>query len=153
MKFIVTQETARLGRWLRILGFDTRITGSVSWEKVVILAVREARVLVSRSRRPVEGVRVARIFVSSDRWKEQLREVFRACPSLGKTGQIFSRCVKCNSALKEIDRRCCPVELPERVARRNAAVKRCPRCGKIYWKGTHETKVLQALRDTLKHGE
>ncbi|MFZ5799944.1 MAG: Mut7-C RNAse domain-containing protein, partial [Candidatus Omnitrophota bacterium] len=51
MKFILTRELGRLARWLRILGFDTVYFRGCNRSSLVITALREGRIIVTRNLR------------------------------------------------------------------------------------------------------
>ena len=48
MRFIADSMLGRLGKWLRILGFDTLYVKNAPDEKILKTAVREKRVLLTR---------------------------------------------------------------------------------------------------------
>jgi uncharacterized protein len=61
----------------------------------------------------------------------------------------FTLCLCCNVALAPIDKASVLGRLPEQVARSQETFRRCARCDRIYWPGSHYTRMLAALRRML----
>jgi uncharacterized protein with PIN domain len=83
------------------------------------------------------------LFVASDRFREQLREVAAVLP-LGHVRPL-SRCLDCNRALEEAAPETVRARVPAHVWAAQQTVLRCPRCGKCYWGGTHRARMLAEL--------
>jgi uncharacterized protein with PIN domain len=61
----------------------------------------------------------------------------------------FSRCTRCNAAIEALPRALAEPLVPPRVAARHAEFWRCPRCGRIYWAGTHLNRMRRTLEGVL----
>ncbi len=59
---------------------------------------------------------------------------------------LFRRCVRCNRRTRETPRREVRGRVPPYVFRTQRRFTSCPRCGRIYWRATHVSEMLQALR-------
>ena len=127
----------KLARKLRILGFDTLYESSIEEEEVLEKA--KGRILLTRDkelyRRAVSRGMKA-FYVKSDLWRSQLRELMLEFP-LEREMKPFTRCPVCNSELVEVDREEVREEVPEYVYKSVDEFKKCPVCGRIYWRGTH----------------
>ena len=90
----------RLARWLRVLGFDAAYRKELPGDRLLTLAAREDRVLLTRDGRlrdPRGRARVVRIH--SEQFREQLRELDRVLP-LGGVETRPQRCVECNEVVQ-----------------------------------------------------
>lgn len=131
----------RLARWLRVLGFDTAYRSDLPGARLLTLAGREERIVVTRDARlrcPRGRVRVVRL--RSDRFRDQLRELDREVP-LGGVGERPSRCVECNEEVRALAPDEVPASVPEYVRATQAAFQRCPRCRRVYWPATHRARM------------
>jgi hypothetical protein len=63
--------------------------------------------------------------------------------------QSFSRCPVCNGALEVADREAVRAHVPAYVAETHRTFRRCPCCGRIYWRGTHWQRMEQNLAGYL----
>ncbi|RKY42149.1 MAG: hypothetical protein DRP85_03810 [Candidatus Makaraimicrobium thalassicum] len=144
-RFIVTRELGKLAKWLRILGYDSIYYEKKQISGLIIQALREKRILLTRS--PVlakyTGIRV--IIVRHDHVEDQIEQVTKEMPLPLKDEDLFQRCVECNTPLEDIAKEEAGAKVPEYVFRTQEVFKRCPQCGKIFWKGTHWDMVEKAL--------
>jgi hypothetical protein len=136
MKFILTPELGRLCRWLRVLGYDSYyFKGSGS--SLIINALKEDRLIVTRIKRLEEEKTIKKIIIESNNVEEQLKELKEKTGIEFKLDNLFSRCVECNSLIKEIDKETVKDKVPEYVFKTQETFYKCPKCKKIYWQGTH----------------
>ena len=131
----------KLARWLRVLGVDVTYDTSLDDHELLALARREKRILLTRDQ-PLAfgGTEPPRLFIESDDFREQLRQVvttYRIDPDLA----VFTRCVDCNSVLESVSRG----KVPPYVFSTQNQFKRCPSCQKILWGGTHRTHMQDVL--------
>lgn len=148
-RFAVDAMLGRLARWLRVLGLDATWTADVADEALVRHALDEGRWILTRDRAlPVEW-RVPRLhLVASERPLEQLREILDAFP-LRDAVRPFARCTRCNAPLEELPRGPAAPLVPPRVLARNERFWRCPRCGRVYWEGSHVARMRRTLDELL----
>jgi hypothetical protein len=162
VKFIVDHNVGKLVKRLRMMGCDTLFfTGEDDWE-MVIIALRQERVILTRD----SGVmkmgaittgRVKAIFIESDNPDEQLRQVAEAV-DLSKCGDGFlTICLECNQPLEKRTMEEVKDRVPPYVYKTQEAFMECSSCRKIYWKGTHWQamsgeleKVMQISREKNK---
>ncbi len=62
-----------------------------------------------------------------------------------KEENIYTRCGACNTLLINVTRESIENFLPEDLKKCNYPFKRCPNCGKIYWKGEHYLTLKNKL--------
>ena len=143
-RFAVDRMLGRLARWLRILGHDVAYGSHLAGRPLVDRARREGRILVTRDTRLVRQRDLPPyVFVTSDHFREQLREVAAAVP-LGEAG-VLRRCLDCNRALTDLAREQARDRVPAFVWETAEQFLTCPRCHRIYWPATHRTHVLREL--------
>jgi len=135
MKFIVTDELGRLLRWLRILGFDTVLEKNRAG--LVIRSLREERIILTRDSKISRFTGIRTIKIDSDFVEEQLEQLIRKLNLKIDRNNIFSICILCNEALEPAGKNSVKGEVPEFVFETQENFTRCPKCGKIYWRGTH----------------
>jgi uncharacterized protein with PIN domain len=141
--FAVDKMLGRLARWLRILGHDVAYGPHLSGRSLVENARRDGRLLVTRDTRLLRDPDLPpHIFVVSDHFRDQLRQVAAAVP-LG--GAFLRRCLDCNRALHGVTREEAAPHVPPYVLATQEHFQRCPRCGRVYWPATHRAHMLDEL--------
>jgi hypothetical protein len=141
--FAVDKMLGRLARWLRILGHDVAYGPHLSGRSLVERARRERRLLLTRDTRLLRDPELPpHLFVSSDHFREQLRQVSAAVP-LG--GGFLHRCLDCNRALEDVSRAEAAPHVPPYVLATQEHFQRCPGCRRTYWPATHRAHMLDEL--------
>jgi uncharacterized protein with PIN domain len=148
-RFLADAMVARLARWLRVLGYDTAYEPTLDDHALVALAAAEDRVLLTRDRHLLRELRPARALeVRSDVPLEQLRAVVDAL-ALGPPRELFTRCLVCNAALRDVDADAATRIVPPDSRALPGPVRRCPGCGRVYWPGSHVRRMRAALMGAL----
>ncbi|MFO8033339.1 MAG: Mut7-C RNAse domain-containing protein [Desulfohalobiaceae bacterium] len=145
-RFLVDVNVGKLARLLRMLGLDTAF--DPCWEDAYIaeLAWEEGRIVLSRDkgllkRKKVEFGRLLR----SNQPLEQLQEVLHFF-GLGNGLRIFTRCLRCNSELQEVDKQSIQHLLLPKTKKYYQEFCICPGCSRIYWQGSHLEKMQNLLQ-------
>ena len=148
MKFIVTKELGRLAHWLRILGYDAIYHESDDRSRLIIISLRERRIILTRSSgmSGYTGIRMLRI--SEDIVERQLEQVIKELDLEIDEDTTFTRCVDCNESLKDIAKDRVKERVPPYVFETQNEFKTCPVCNKVFWKGTHLELVRAFLKRT-----
>ena len=147
-RFVVDINVGRLAKWLRVMGYDTLFPRGSNDNDLVRLALREERVLVTRDRgiglrRAVRQGQMQVVQIVHDDFRRQLRQLVRALDLDLEGG--FTRCVRCNDPLNPVPREDVENRLPPYVFRHHRQFMECPRCLRIYWRGTHWTNMSAEL--------
>jgi len=141
----------RLARWLRLLGLDVSWQADVDDADLVRHAIEEGRVLVTRDRGLAEAFRVPDLLVlRAEQPEAQLRELCAAL-DLPRHFRPFTRCSLCNVELVSAAPASVRGAVPERILREKASFRRCPRCARVYWRGSHTDRLLERVERAL-HG-
>lgn len=135
MRMLADAMLGALARWLRAMGYDTAYDAGLSDHELVRLARREERILLTRDTGIIRRRNLKSLFISSESWKEQLRQVLHDIP-LPKP-QPFTRCLRCNDLLHPILRSEAWGMVPPYVFTTKDHFMLCPTCNKVYWRGTH----------------
>jgi uncharacterized protein len=145
-RFVADKMLGRLARWLRLLGFDVLYGPNFSGRGLFEAARRDGRTVLTRDRRCLRDPdRPELVFVESDLFREQLRQVVDAC-GLDPFARLFQRCVECNGELETVDRDAAAGKVPPYVLETQPEFLRCRRCAHLYWQATHVTRVHDELR-------
>lgn len=143
-----------LARKLRIFGFDTAYFREGSDRRLLDLAREEGRIILTSDRELAalaarRGVHSILIEGSNDR--QRLRSLQQdAARSSVPLVPARSRCALCNVELVHLDAARARTEVPHSVAERHRTYYRCPKCSRLYWKGSHWRKLrnLSVLLDS-----
>ncbi len=133
----------RLARWLRVLGYDTLYSSELDDPELAERALAEDRILLTRDRELSKRRGLQVLLLQDDQIEGQLREVVNGLKL--KTNDAFSRCIQCNLVLEEIDKETARPHVPPFVYTTYDRFRRCPRCERVYWRGTHWARMLATL--------
>jgi uncharacterized protein with PIN domain len=144
-RFFADEHLARLGRYLRLAGFDVRMEPGLDDRALVDGAEAEERVLLTRDRHLVDFLRPSRVVVPrASRPAEQFVEVIRRL-QLESLARPFTRCMVCNACLDPIEKADLPGDLPARVRDGHEVFLGCSGCGRVYWPGSHHRRMSRLL--------
>lgn len=149
MKFLLTRELGRLSKWLRILGFDAAYFDQDNASSLIIQALRDNRIIVTRNHRLPKSPGIKTVLIKAEKIKEQVSEVLKALKIAPASGMMFSRCIICNAGLIDIDKEQAKNRVPDYVFKTQAGFIACPTCKRIYWQGTHWGNVQNALKEII----
>ena len=144
IKFAADRMLGRLVKWLRVLGCDVIYGPHLTGYGLIRAARAEGRLILTRDRRLKQKQPPAFIFLESDRYDDQLRQLIREC-GLKWGEQLFSRCLVCNSVLQARAKETLEKLVPPYVYASQDRFSWCPACRRIYWPATHQQKMLEAL--------
>lgn len=135
----------RLATWLRLLGYDAIYGPHLRGQALLRHARREGRVVLTRDRRlPAAGRDLTVHLVNSDGFRDQLRDVVRAF-SLRIGPAFLTRCSRCNELLVAVPRDAVAPLVPPYVLATQERFSRCPRCARVYWPATHQSRIRAEL--------
>jgi uncharacterized protein len=140
-RFVADVHLGRLTAYLRLAGFDTTYRNDWSDDEIVAISASEDRVLLTRD----VGVLKHRIvkrgyFLRETQPGRQLVEVLRAF-ELVTRATPFTRCLRCNSRLRVVPKDRVQDLLQPRTCEYYFEFSRCPTCARIYWQGSHYSRM------------
>ena len=143
-RFAVDVMLGRLARWLRVLGHDTAYGPHLRRRELAACARREGRLLLTRDTRLVADPALPpHLFITSDHFREQLRQVAAAAPLRDATP--LSRCLDCNRVLEPVTRESVQHRVPPYVFETQVRFLRCTHCDHLYWPATHGVRMRHEL--------
>ena len=147
VSFITDRSLGRLSKWLRLLGYDTVYYRGETDRTFLRKAEKEGRVVLTRKRDLAGRSHPGRVIILlEDRVENQLPEVLSRLSIQPDPAAMFRRCLVCNEGLEEVAPERVAGVVPDYVLRQGRDFKRCPRCGKVFWPGTHRDRAIQFLR-------
>jgi uncharacterized protein with PIN domain len=136
----------KLAKWLRILGYDTLYFHAISDEELLNNALTTDRILLTRDTKLFSRIPSNQgLFIASDHVAEQLKQVVLAL-QLDWSQHTLTRCLECNAELERVTKEEIEPLVPDFIYHTHTDFARCPQCGKIFWKGSHQAHIEERLR-------
>jgi uncharacterized protein len=146
IRFAADRHLGRLARLLRLLGYDTLYSPSVSVGRLKESAAREGRIILTRGRLEKRFAGVPGVFgVGSEVAAEQLREVVGHF-GLDTSAGLWTRCTLCNGVIEKVEKVSVESELDPKIFDLYEEFFRCASCRHLYWRGSHVDRILQNLK-------
>jgi uncharacterized protein with PIN domain len=149
--FIVDSNAGKLARWLRMMGYDTLFFNDIEDGRLVDMAMKEGRVVVTRDthiakRRVATNGNLRVILSREDDPKLQLLQVMKEL-NLDCRDRQFTRCLECNWRLAPRSKEEVKDLVPPYVFSTQTQYMQCPSCSRVYWQGTHWQRMKSALEE------
>ena len=151
-RFLLDVGLGRLAGSLRMLGFDTVWRNDFADDVLARRSRDEQRILLTRDLGVLKRSEVLHgYFPRETDPSRQLVEVARRYRLIACM-RPFSRCMACNAPLVDATPEQVRGHVPERVLATHTRFQRCSECPRVFWAGSHHTRmlaVIEALRDEL----
>jgi uncharacterized protein with PIN domain len=151
-KFVADGHLGKLVRDLRLLGIDVAYDRAAEDRQLLRIAENDGRAILTRDRHLLMHASVGHgYYLRSQEPLEQTIEVLRRF-ELFPCLKPFTRCLRCNSALKPVEKAKIIDELEPLTKIYYEQFRRCTSCGQIYWSGSHFKKLearIAKLRQRL----
>lgn len=155
MKFVADGMLGKLTRWLRILGHDVEYSNASDDAQLVAAARKERRILLTRDlelfkQATAKGIEA--FYIEGRTGEEKLAELAGRFGISLSIDMATSRCPKCNTKVKPIDKEKAAVQVEKNTLVHYDEFWKCPSCKQIYWQGAHWTgirKTLETARSSL----
>jgi len=123
-----------LAKWLRVLGFDAAYPCK---------APSPARTFVT-AKRIAAGSDT--IIVEDQDPLDQLKQVLEHAGISPDPELFLSRCLLCNVSVAEVPRDRVAGRVPEQVFQVMTKFNQCPKCGRVFWEGSHAERMKMRLQ-------
>ncbi|MGE5603479.1 MAG: Mut7-C RNAse domain-containing protein [Nitrososphaerales archaeon] len=142
---LVDAMLGKLARWLRLAGYDAEFWRKGSDEELMAAARAQGRLILTKDRALAGRRGVRAVLLQAADLDAQIREARAALEQRGRTPEPFTRCGECNGVLADLSRVDAEPLVPPYVWHTQREFRRCTRCGRVYWKGTHWPAVQGRL--------
>ncbi|GEM_PF-830899 len=150
-RFVCDVHLAKVARYLRLLGFDTLYRHDIDDDELLALTGC-GRVGLTCDRRLQARAPGRIVLLRCEAAERQVQKV-AAIFDLGRYAHPFRRTLCCNRPVAAVPKeRACAV-VPVATCRWRAGYWKCPKCGKIYWQGTHAKRMRRKIVELLRYKE
>lgn len=148
-RFVADAHLGRLAGYLRMLGFDTSYRRDADDEELAKISSGEERILLTRDSGLLKRNIVTRgYFVQATDPARQVVEVLQRFELVSKI-QPFRRCIHCNAILQPARKEDVLDRLLPETRQYYDEFFQCPRCGHIYWKGSHYRRMERFIESVI----
>ena len=145
-RFVADGHLGKLARHLRMAGFDTLWMNDRPDDEIVQASIADKRTILTRDKAMLRRRDVSRgYFVRATDSEKQLAEVLHML-QIEALVKPFTRCRECNAVLEDVAKEQVIGELPDRVKTLYDRFRRCPGCRRVYWRGSHFSRMEGVLR-------
>ncbi len=149
LRFAADSHLGGLARLLRMAGFDTLFDNAWPDQDLAGCSRQDGRIVLSRDRDLLKRSDILHgCHVQALHPPEQLRELALRYP-LAANMKPFSLCLLCNVELVEEAAEVVAPRLPPSVKSRLTRFCACPACRRVYWEGSHWTRMRGMLEQLL----
>jgi uncharacterized protein with PIN domain len=154
MRFIVDANAGKLVKWLRLIGYDAWFFDGADDAELISTAFKEARVILTRDIHIMEwGIvssgQVKAILIRDDNAEMQVRQVILEL-KLKTELKPFTICLECNELLRQVNKVDIERRVPSYVFQTQDQFVECPKCHRVYWRGTHWQGMLKKLEKLVE---
>ena len=152
IKFLADCMLGTLSRWLRILGYDAEYSRRPVNREIMQQALTDDRQVLTRNTRLHAGAveDIGRICtIKSNDPVLQVREVIVHYHLTISMSAHLTRCLVCNTRLVKTSPLLLASMVPEYILTTRKIFLSCPRCQKVYWRGSHYHNMQQRIKQKL----
>jgi uncharacterized protein with PIN domain len=132
-----------------MMGYDSVFFNGEDDSQMVKQALAEGRIILTRDtgmmrRRVISGGRVKAILIESEEPEKQMQQLIKAF-DLKSQSRPFTLCLECNQPLEKRSLEEVTGRVPPYVYRTQTQYMECPKCHRIYWRGTHWEAMVRKM--------
>jgi hypothetical protein len=143
----------KLTRWLRLLGFDVEYANDLEDKKLMTMAKKEKRTLLTRDLELFQqaNARGVDAFLVEGRTEaERLACMAKKYEFPLEIDITVSRCPKCNTQIKAVSKDSVVGKVEKATFTYYNEFWQCPTCSQIYWQGAHWKRIANTLEEAKK---
>ncbi len=149
-RFVLDVHLGRLAAYLRMTGFDASWRNDRSDAELARISQAERRILLTRDRDLLKRSAVTHgYWMREVQPQRQLAEALRRF-DLFRSIAPFTRCLRCNVPLRDVDPGRVADRLPPKVRERQRELRTCVCCDRIYWRGTHHQRMTELIAEASR---
>lgn len=151
MRFLLDGMLGKLTRWLRMLGYDAEYLNNSEDKDLISSAQQNSRILLTSDEqlyRTAVGRGVDCFLVEGRTEAERLANLAARYGLDLRIDTAISRCPICGSLIRETPKEEVKSLVPQATFQNYEEFWICtnPKCGKVYWQGSHWSKIEQTLQ-------
>jgi hypothetical protein len=153
LKFITDGMLGKLTRWLRLLGCDVEYANDIEDKKLMTLAMKEKRTLLTRDLELFQRAKARGIDTFLVEGRTEVERLACMAKKYDFTLEIdvtVSRCPKCNARIRSIAKDEVADKVEQATFKFYSEFWACPECGQIYWQGAHWTRIRETLEQAKR---
>jgi len=145
--FVCDVHLAKVAKYLRLLGFDTYYRNNITDDELFGMC-RFGRIGITCDKSLQKRLPDAIVLLKCE---EPLKQVRHLCImfNLVRYARPFRRSLCCNKKLIAIDKWSIKDRIPKETFRWLDGYWICPKCKKVYWQGTHATRMHKKIIELL----
>lgn len=156
MKFIIDGMLGKVTRWLRILGYDVEYSNNLDDAKLIEIAKKEKRILLTRDlelyqQATAKGIDA--LYLEETFGSEKLARLAQRFKIRLEIDMEKSRCPKCNTPVKPVPKTNVAEKVEKSTYNYYDEFWECPECKQIYWQGAHWKRIRETLANAKKELE
>jgi uncharacterized protein with PIN domain len=146
-KFVLDVHLGKLAAYLRMLGFDALYQSCYTDAELVRISSTEHRILLTRDRGLLKHSAITHGYWLRE--TDSRRQAAEVIQRLDLAGCIrpFTRCMACNEAIEAVPAQQVRHLISPRTAELFSEFRRCPKCGRVYWQGSHYDRMRRWIED------
>lgn len=145
--FIVDGMLGNLVKKLRILGYDSKYFSTLEDDKIISIAKNEKRIILTKDEQLTKIAERQNVSFVLIRGNDELEQIIQVNTKIILDKFVVdtnnSRCIACNGKLESVEKYRIIGKIPEGVLEREKKFWMCDSCKKVYWEGTHFTKLQE----------
>ncbi|MBN2544278.1 MAG: hypothetical protein JXB50_00685 [Spirochaetes bacterium] len=146
IKFIIDVHLGKLGKYLKLCGFDVLYNWKWDDDEIIKLASSQNRIILTHDIGLLKNKKVIKgYWIRSQYPDEQIIEVIERYHLLSKI-KPFKRCLHCNNILIKIPKSKIKDKIPLMIYRKYKLFFFCLKCNKIYWRGSHYYNMKKFIK-------
>ena len=145
--FLVDHMLGKLARWIRFLGYHVLYPNpAMNDSDIIEKCKKDDLILITRDRELSERYKKS-ILVKSTSTDEQVKEFVTICGY--SPSSLMTVCSICDGNLVPVSNDDVKGKVPDGVLENASSFWICDSCNKVYWNGSHYTRIRKTLESII----